>query len=231
MSQGISVLSQQVSAMSTTLSNLISIVSQGLSLASQKISVLSQSVSVLSQQISALSIVVSAMSTLLSQTISVVSVISAGLGAVQIKVVAGSQAITSVLVKISGLSVSLALSTYQLEGMILYSASATGLVKFGFSTSAAVFGTFAGVWDVLVSAASNTLSVAGFGAIVRGTFNSRTTTQVVAAAGTAGIVQWAKVDAVTRVTTAGSIQAKVTPVAGTDVTILQGSWLRAYKIG
>jgi len=233
-SQQLSVLSQVVSLLSVrhdTLSQAVSVMSVKVDTLSQAISVHSQQISILSQQISIHSQQISVLSQQVSVLSQAVSILSAGFGLVQMKVVAGSQAQTSVLVKISGLSASMALSAYQIEGMILYSASATGLVNFGFSTSAAVFATFAGRWDVMVSAASNTRSVAGFGALVRGTFNTRSNTQVVAAAGTAGIIQWAEVRAVARVTTAGSIQAKVTPVAGTDVTILQGSWLRAYKIG
>lgn len=247
-SQALSVLSQQQSVLSnavsvlsqavSVLSNAVSVVSQAQSVLSQKISVLSQKASAMSIQLqSAISIhnALSARADTMSQQISVLStalsVLSAGgIANVQMKVVAGSQAAASAVVKVSGLSVSLALSTYQLDGMLLFSTSGTGSVDFGFSTSTAAFGAFAGEWRILVSVVS-TVSVGATGGLVIGTFNTQNTTQAVAAVGSTGIVQWARVNAIVRVTTAGSIQMKATPVTGGPLTILQGSYLRAYLLG
>lgn len=197
-----SALSQAVSVMSTTLSNLASIVSA-----------ISQQASVTSQKVS----------TLIS-TLSIMSV--GGLTRVQMKVVAGAQAAASAVVKISGLSVSLALSTYKLEGMLLFSVSGTGSVALGFSTSTAAFGAFVGTWDTAVSTVSG-----GTAGRVIGNFVTQNTSQISFIPGTSGRVMLAYVYAVVRVTTAGSIQMKMTPTTSSPTTVLQGSWLQAFLIG
>jgi hypothetical protein len=148
----------------------------------------------------------------------------------QLAVVAGNQTAFSAATKVSGLSVSLANSVYELNGMIAFSTSGTGSINFGFSTSAAAFGLFVGKWEVMLSVVSG-VSVGATGGLTIGTFNAQTTTQVVAVTGSTGQKQWARVHALIRVTTPGSIQLKGTAVTGGPMTILQGSFLRTFRIG
>ena len=249
LSNSVSVLSQQVSVISVQVVSAISLhnaLSQVVSTMSVTLASVISQVSLISAQVASVQSAVSATSATLASVISqvslisaqvvsvislhnalsqVVSVISAGLGAVQMQVVAGSQAAFSALTKISGLSASLALSTYQIDGMLLFSTSGTASVAFGFSVSTAVLATFAGMWEVLISATSN-VSIgggAGVGGIAMGAFTGASNTQVATNVGATGTLQWARVHGIARVTTAGSIQMKCTPVTGGPVTILQGS--------
>ena len=235
-SQTLASVQSQVSLISQTLASVqsqVSLVSQTLASVQSQVSLISQTLASVQSQVSLISAQVVSVISLHNALSQIVSVISAGFGAMQMQVVAGAQAAFSAITKVSGLSVSLGLSTYEIEGMLLFSVSGVASVAFGFSVSTAVLNTFAGDWAVLISATSN-VSIgggAGVGGIAMGAFTGASNTQVAFNPGSTGTLQWARVRAITRVTTAGSIQMKATPITGGPLTIMQGSYLRAYKIG
>lgn len=228
-----------------TLSNQISVLSQAVSVLSQAVSVLSNTVSAISARMDGLSQAVSVVSqslSVLSQSVSVlsqaVSVISAGLGGLQIKVVGDSQGISATTLgsansRISGLSISCAAgAVYKLEGMIMLSISAGTQHRLALSTSATTFKHAAGFWDGMISIgpAFNASTQAYQGRWNQGSFGSVSYSAV---AGTAGVVYGIKLNGVIATsTTGGTIQIKaLASAAAAPLTILQGSYVRAFKIG
>ena len=239
LSQAQSVLSQAVSVLSdkvSVLSNAVSVVSQAQSVLSQAVSVLSQAVSVLSQAHSVLSNDHSVLSQVVSlisvrlDTVSqahsalsnIVSVISAGLGGVQLRAVANSQIISgTTTTKVSGLSISCAAAaTYQIEGQFLHNISAADAVIFNISGTTSALSTFAGDFD-----AGSNVSVR-----TRENFQNFPWTISIPAGGTSTYTT--RVNAVVKTSAAFTIQVyALASVAGKDINIKPGSYLRAYKIG
>lgn len=185
---------------------------------SNQISVLSQAVSVLSQSVSVLSVTVAA-------------------NAATTRVVTDSQGISATTFasansKISGLSISMSAGgVYHLDGMILLSNAAT-LYRFGLSTSATTFQQAAGIWRGIISIAPTTVSgnsVAQTGTWNQGSFGSVSFSAI----GTTGIVLGATLTGVVVTsTTGGNIQVKaLASAAATAITILKGSYIKAFKIG
>jgi hypothetical protein len=213
LSNAISVVSAAVVTVSASLTSVASIASAAYSAAAAA---------------SAAAATVSANVTSLASDVGRISQLVSAVGTTgQLMVVAGNQAAFSAATKISGLSASLANSVYQLEGMVAFSCSGAASIAFGFSTSAAAFGLFVGMWQIMISASSG---VSADTNLRVGTFNTQNTTQGTAI-GTTGVVRFATVKALIRVTTPGSIQMKGTALTGGPMTIMQGSYLNVFKIG
>lgn len=246
-----SILSAAMVSGAATVSNLISMdnalsanhvslvsdvgrISVNASAMSTAIDVISQAVSVLSQAVS-----------VLSQT---VSVISAGLGGVQMRYVSTANTIAgSGISNISGLSISLAANaTYQVEGQILYNISAISTPGIGFGMSYPTMAAAHGRWEGDFGSVNNPQWVFGnstFSANPAGnravaywmeSANNAQTGVIILSAlsappASAGRTYWAKVEGLFNTSAAGTM-AVVIREPQSQVVILKGSYIRAFKI-
>lgn len=197
-----------------------------------RVSILSNAVSVLSQSVSVLSQAVS----VLSQNVSVLSVAVAALTPPQAKVVAGVQSIAvSTLTDISGLSVVFSANgIYEIHAHVIYemrtSASNT---KFGFSSpgAVAVHGFVIGDVSATNGPPMLTTARAAGGFFYHNSASESiivSTGSVVTTLGTHGFIM----DALVVSANAGTMQLMAAPGTATaPLTILGGSYIKAFKIG
>jgi predicted nucleic acid-binding Zn-ribbon protein len=189
---------------------------------SNRVSVLSQAVSVLSQSVSVLSQAVSALSVTVVQN------------APTTKIVADSQGISATtLTDISGLSATFSTGgIYKLNFHVVYSVSAAGNIRFGFSSPGAVRAHGNMLGDVSIDAAYPFTSSRTAGAWFNFRSAGATVVMSTASAVAAGVVHGMIGNGLFVSATAGSFKLMAAVSAtGAPMTILPGSYIQSFKIG
>jgi hypothetical protein len=247
-SQSVSVLSQQVSVLSqlhsvlsqqvSALSSQVSVVSVAVTSVDTRVNTVSNLVSVLSSLVSTVSLAVTSVDTRLNTVSNQVSIISSGFGGVQMRVNTNAQVISAAaFANVSGLSLSVtSASMYQIEGRVLFTLSIVTGTAFGFTypgipTAGSM--TMECVTSVVVTGPVNMTSTNySLGRIAEPQMSTVATVHLSILGGASATTHALEIYGLIRTgAAAGAIQLQAKQSAtGGGVQILQGSYLRAYKV-